>query len=32
MDEIMNIDIAGDFIVMASTLTKIKSRMLLPFP
>lgn len=26
----MNIDIAGDFIVMASTLTKIKSRMLLP--
>lgn len=28
--KIMNIDIAGDFIVMASTLTKIKSRMLLP--
>jgi segregation and condensation protein A len=26
----MNIDIAGDFIVMASTLTKIKSRLLLP--
>lgn len=26
----MNIDIAGDFILMASTLTKIKSRMLLP--
>ena len=28
--KIMNIDIAGDFIVMASTLTKIKSRLLLP--
>ena len=28
--KIMNIDIAGDFIVMASTLTKVKSRMLLP--
>ena len=28
--KIMDIDIAGDFIVMASTLTKIKSRMLLP--
>jgi segregation and condensation protein A len=26
----INIDVAGDFIVMASTLTKIKSRMLLP--
>lgn len=26
----INIDIAGDFILMASTLTKIKSRMLLP--
>ena len=26
----LNIDFAGDFIVMASTLTKIKSRMLLP--
>jgi len=26
----MNIDVAGDFIVMASTLAKIKSRMLLP--
>ena len=26
----MNIDFAGDFIVMASTLTQIKSRMLLP--
>ena len=26
----MNIDLAGDFIVMASTLTQIKSRMLLP--
>ena len=28
--KIMNIDFAGDFIVMASTLTQIKSRMLLP--
>jgi segregation and condensation protein A len=28
--KIMNIDYAGDFIVMASTLTQIKSRMLLP--
>jgi segregation and condensation protein A len=28
--KIMNIDIAGDFIVMASTLTKIKSKLLLP--
>ena len=27
----MNIDIAGDFIVMAATLTQIKSRLLLPF-
>jgi segregation and condensation protein A len=27
----MNIDFAGDFLVMASTLTQIKSRMLLPF-
>ncbi|MGD8469721.1 MAG: segregation/condensation protein A, partial [Desulfobacterales bacterium] len=26
----MNIDLAGDFIVLASTLTQIKSRMLLP--
>ncbi|MGA8181580.1 MAG: segregation/condensation protein A, partial [Desulfobacterales bacterium] len=26
----INIDIAGDFILMASTLTKIKSKMLLP--
>ena len=28
----MNIDFAGDFLVMASTLTQIKSRMLLPRP
>ncbi len=28
----MNIDVAGDFILMASTLTHIKSRMLLPVP
>ena len=28
--KMMNIDLAGDFIVMASTLTQIKSRMLLP--
>ena len=28
--DLMNIDYAGDFIVMASTLTQIKSRMLLP--
>ena len=28
--KIMNIDYAGDFVVMASTLTQIKSRMLLP--
>ena len=27
----MNIDFAGDFLVLASTLTQIKSRMLLPF-
>ena len=27
----MNIDFAGDFLVMAATLTQIKSRMLLPF-
>ena len=30
--KIMNIDFAGDFIVMASTLAQIKSRMLLPAP
>lgn len=28
----MNIDVAGDFILLASTLTHIKSRMLLPVP
>ena len=28
--KLMNIDFAGDFLVMASTLTQIKSRMLLP--
>ncbi|MBW1753945.1 MAG: segregation/condensation protein A, partial [Deltaproteobacteria bacterium] len=28
--ESMNIDVAGDFIVMAATLTQIKSKMLLP--
>jgi segregation and condensation protein A len=28
----MNIDVAGDFILMASTLTHIKSKMLLPVP
>ena len=28
--ELMNIDLAGDFLVMAATLTHIKSRMLLP--
>ncbi len=28
--KLMNIDLAGDFIVMAATLTQIKSRMLLP--
>ena len=27
----MNIDVAGDFLVMAATLTQIKSRLLLPF-
>ena len=28
----LNLDIAGDFLVMASTLIQIKSRMLLPLP
>ena len=28
--QLMNIDFAGDFLVMAATLTQIKSRMLLP--
>ena len=28
----MNIDVAGDFILMAATLTQVKSRMLLPSP
>ncbi len=28
--KLMNIDVAGDFVLMASTLTQIKSRMLLP--
>lgn len=30
--ESLNIDLAGDFLVMAATLTQIKSRMLLPTP
>jgi len=32
MMKIMNIDLAGDFLVMAATLAHIKSRMLLPTP
>lgn len=28
----LNLDLAGDFLVMASTLLQIKSRMLLPLP
>lgn len=32
MMKAMNIDVAGDFIVMAATLAHIKSRMLLPMP
>jgi len=30
--ELMDLDLVGDFIVMASTLTEIKSRMVLPGP